>query len=60
VIVLIFGLVKITIPFVIIYDFLGLEAASPKVGVKLGRYILNLVWSLDRRLHSSLRSEGLP
>lgn len=48
VIALIFGLVKITVPFVIIYDFLGLEAASPKVGVKLGRYILNLVWSLDR------------
>ena len=39
---------RIHIPFVIICDFLGLEAASSRIGVKLGRYILNLVWSLDR------------
>jgi UDP-N-acetylglucosamine:LPS N-acetylglucosamine transferase len=48
VIALIFRLIRIDIPFVIIYDFLGLEAASSRIGVKLGRYILNLVWSLDR------------
>lgn len=40
---LVFRLIRIDIPFVIIYDFLGLEAASSRIGVKLGRYILNLV-----------------
>jgi UDP-N-acetylglucosamine:LPS N-acetylglucosamine transferase len=45
---LIFRLIRIEIPFVIIYDFLGLEAASSRIGKKLGRYILNFVWSLDR------------
>lgn len=48
VIALIFRLIRINVPFVIIYDFLGLEAASSRIGVKIGRYILNLVWSLDR------------
>lgn len=48
VIALIFRLIWIDIPFVIIYDFLGLEAASRRIGVKIGRYLLNLVWSLDR------------
>jgi UDP-N-acetylglucosamine:LPS N-acetylglucosamine transferase len=48
VIALVFRLIRIDIPFVIIYDFLGLEASSRRISVKIGRYILNLVWSLDR------------
>jgi UDP-N-acetylglucosamine:LPS N-acetylglucosamine transferase len=48
VIALIFRLIRIDIPFVIIYDFLGLEAASRRIAVKIGKYILNLIWSRDR------------
>jgi UDP-N-acetylglucosamine:LPS N-acetylglucosamine transferase len=45
---LIFRLTRIKVPFVMIYDFLGLESTTSRVLEKIGKYAINLIWSLDR------------
>ena len=46
-IALIFRLVRFKIPFVIIFDFLGLESMTRNPFEKLINYILNWIWSRD-------------
>ena len=52
---LVFGLFSLKIPFIMIYDFIGLDSMSSKPFVKVGNYILNWIWSRDRRI---LTGEG--
>jgi UDP-N-acetylglucosamine:LPS N-acetylglucosamine transferase len=49
---LIFRLLKVEIPFVIIYDFLGLDSMTGKPLERIGNYILNWIWSRDQRILS--------
>lgn len=51
-IALIFRLVRFKIPFVIIYDFLGLESMTKNPFEKLINYILNWIWSRDYKIFS--------
>jgi UDP-N-acetylglucosamine:LPS N-acetylglucosamine transferase len=52
---LVFRLLKFEIPFVIIYDFLGLDSMTGKPVERIGNYILNWIWSRDHRI---LRRKG--
>lgn len=49
---LVLGFFKLSTPFVMIYDFLGLDSMSGKPFVRIGNYILNWIWSRDRRVVS--------
>jgi hypothetical protein len=46
----IFHLLTVPVPFVMMYDLLGLEAMTNRRTERLGVYFWNLVWSLDRRV----------
>ena len=50
IIALIFKLIKIRIPFVIIYDFIGLDSTSGRMTEKIGNYILNWIWTRDYKI----------
>jgi len=52
---LVFRLLRLNVPFVIIYDFLGLDSQTGKPVEVIGNYILNWIWSRD---HSILSVEG--
>lgn len=52
IIALIFRLLKIEIPFVIIYDFLGMDSMTGNPVERIGNYILNLIWSRDHKILS--------
>lgn len=45
-------------PFVIIYDFLGLDATTSSIWERLGVFFWNRIWSTDYRLFSSRK--GFP
>jgi predicted glycosyltransferase len=45
-----YKLVRIDVPFIMIYDFVGLESPTKNPLHIGGAYILNLLWSLDHRL----------
>ncbi len=49
---LVFRFLKFDIPFVIIYDFLGLDSMTGKPVERIGNYILNWIWSRDRKILS--------
>jgi hypothetical protein len=49
-IALIFGLLRIQIPFVMICDFFGLDSTTGKPLERIGTYILNWIWSKDYRV----------
>jgi UDP-N-acetylglucosamine:LPS N-acetylglucosamine transferase len=49
---LVFRLLKVEIPFVIIYDFLGLDTMTGNPVERIGNYILNWIWSRDHRVLS--------
>lgn len=49
---LVFRLLRLEIPFVIIYDFLGLDSLTGKPSEVIGNYILNWIWSRDHRILS--------
>lgn len=46
---LVYNLFKIDIPFVLIYDFLGLDTMTGTPIERIGKYVLNWTWSQDRR-----------
>lgn len=46
----VFGRLKLSIPFVMIYDFLGLDPMSRNPIERLGVYFWNRIWSLDYKL----------
>ncbi len=50
---LVFGLLRIKTPFVMIYDFLGLDLMTGRPVERVGNYILNWIWSRDHRIFSS-------
>lgn len=58
-IALIFKLLKIRIPFVIIYDFLGLDSMSGKMSERIGNYILNWIWTKDYKIFSAKDMQAL-
>jgi predicted glycosyltransferase len=45
-----YKLVRISIPFVMIYDFIGLDSPTRNPLHITGAYILNLLWALDHKL----------
>ncbi len=51
-IALIFRLIKVKMPFVMIYDFLGLETMTRNPLERLGNYILSWIWSRDHTVCS--------
>jgi len=59
VIALIFKLIKIRIPLVIIYDFLGLDSLSGKISERMGNYILNWIWTKDYMVFSGENMKAL-
>lgn len=55
----IFRLLTVPAPFVMMYDFLGLDAMTNRRTERLGVYFWNLVWSLDRRLLTTPPNRGV-
>jgi len=47
------------VPFVMMYDFWGMEATSGNVLEKLGAWLLNLVWSQERRVTARGRNAAI-
>ena len=41
---------KLNIPFLMLYDFLGLDAMSRNPLEKIGKYLWNRIWSLDYKI----------
>lgn len=56
---LIFRLLNIDIPFIIIYDFLGLDSMTGSPVERIGNYILNWIWSRDYRVLAAQNREAL-
>lgn len=56
---LIFKLLKVKKPFVMIYDFLGLDSMTGNPLEKMGNYILNWIWSRDHMVSSQPNREIL-
>lgn len=52
-IAMILKLIRIKIPFVIIYDFLGMESMTKNPVERGINYILNLIWSKDYKIFSN-------
>lgn len=52
-------LLKVPVPFVMLYDFLGLDAMTRRWQERLGVYFWNLVWSRDRHLLTAGRNRGV-
>jgi UDP-N-acetylglucosamine:LPS N-acetylglucosamine transferase len=50
---LVFRLIRVTPPFIIIYDFFGLESMTKNPFEHLVNYILNLIWSRDHAVMSA-------
>ena len=59
IIAFIFKLLKIRIPFVIIYDFIGLDSMSGKISERIGNYILNCIWTQDYKIFSARDMQAL-
>jgi UDP-N-acetylglucosamine:LPS N-acetylglucosamine transferase len=49
---LVFGFLKFKVPFVIIYDFLGMDSMTGSPFERIGNYVLNWIWSRDHRILS--------
>ena len=47
---LLFRMARIDVPFVMVYDFVGLDASSKNLFHAFPLYFLNLSWSLDRTI----------
>ncbi len=54
-----FHLFTVPVPFVMIYDFVGLDAMTGRLGERLGVYFWNLVWSADRPVFAKGNSRGV-
>ena len=59
VIAMIIKRLKLKIPFLMLYDFLGLDAMSGNPLEKLGAYFWNRVWSLDHRVFAGGKNLAL-
>ncbi len=56
---LIFKLLKIKIPFIIIYDFLGLDSMTGNPMERIGNYLLNWIWSRDYKVLAARNRKAL-
>lgn len=54
-----FHFFTVPVPFVMIYDFVGLDAMTGRLGERLGVYFWNLVWSADRLVFAKGNSRGV-
>lgn len=52
-------LLRMSVPFVMLYDFLGLDAMTRRWSERLGVYLWNLVWSRDRHLLTRDKNRGV-
>ncbi len=55
----VFKLITLEVPFVMIYDVLGIDAMSENILEKIGDYFLNWIWSLDRKIFSNKKNMAL-
>lgn len=55
----IFHVLTLRVPFVMMYDFVGLDAMTNRRTERLGVYFWNLVWSLDRRVLTEPPNRGV-
>ena len=56
---MVFKLLRFTTPFIIIYDFLGLDSLTKSPLEKIVNYILNRIWSLDYKVFSASNRESI-
>lgn len=54
-----FHLYTVPVPFVMLYDFVGLDAMTGRLAERLGVYFWNLVWSADRPIFAKGNSHGV-
>ncbi len=52
-------LLTVPAPFVMIYDFLGLDAMTPRWSERLGTYFWNVIWSRDRTVLAKPENRGV-
>jgi hypothetical protein len=45
-------MLRLQVPFVMIFDFVGTDAMTARVADRLGAWILNALWSLDRFVYT--------
>ena len=58
-IALIFKLLRFDTPFIIIYDFLGLDSMTKNPFERIVNYILNWIWSKDYKVFSAFNRESI-
>ena len=56
---LVFKLIRFDTPFIIIYDFLGLDSMTKNPIEKMVNYILNWTWSKDYKVFSAFNRESI-
>lgn len=56
---LVFRIVRFETPFIIIYDFLGMDSMTRNPFEKIVNYILNLIWSRGHKVFSASNRESL-
>jgi UDP-N-acetylglucosamine:LPS N-acetylglucosamine transferase len=58
-IALVFRLLRFDTPFVIIYDFLGMDSMSKNPIERFVNFVLNLIWSTDHKFLSASNREAI-
>ena len=58
-VVLVLNLLKLDIPFVMIYDFLGMDATSKNPFIHLIGFFINRLWSLDYKIFTKDKNLAL-
>jgi UDP-N-acetylglucosamine:LPS N-acetylglucosamine transferase len=58
-IAMIFKLLRFKTPFIIIYDFLGMESMTKNPFERVVNYILNWIWSRDYKVFSAINRESI-
>jgi hypothetical protein len=49
---LVMGILRLRVPFVMIFDFVGVDTMTPNLLDRAGAYLLNATWTLDRRVYN--------
>jgi hypothetical protein len=55
---LIAGVLRLPVPFVMIFDFVGCDAMTPSLSDRVGAYALNTLWALDGRIYRERVGDG--
>ena len=56
---LVFGWIRFETPFIIIYDFLGMDSMTRNPFERMVNYILNMIWSQDHRVMSGAKRKSI-